>query len=202
MDDSQRNAVLAIANAIHPIDASAFGNVLAAVRFRSMVAADRLLTQGDPAGAGHEYFVLSGVLRSFVTDADGREVTLAFHAGPCALTPAIARSDAGRSRVSAAALDDAAVAAFPSQSLIDCMVAHPGVQRWGDAVLRAELVRRADRELALTAAERLARFRAEHPGLETRVTQHHIASYLGVTPVTLSRLRAAGDKTPGKKNPA
>lgn len=33
-------------------------------------------------------------------------------------------------------------------------------------------------------------FLEEHPGLEIRLKQHHIASYLGINPVTLSRIRA------------
>jgi serine/threonine-protein kinase len=39
-----------------------------------------------------------------------------------------------------------------------------------------------------SARERLAAFREEYPGLEDRVTQKCIASYLGVTPQYLSQL--------------
>lgn len=41
-----------------------------------------------------------------------------------------------------------------------------------------------------TAEQRYLRLRAEMPGLEDRVHQKYIASFLGVTPVTLSRIRA------------
>ncbi|MEM1134737.1 MAG: Crp/Fnr family transcriptional regulator [Bacteroidota bacterium] len=40
-----------------------------------------------------------------------------------------------------------------------------------------------------TATERYLTFLKEYPTLEDRVTQHHIASYLGVTPTQLSRIR-------------
>lgn len=71
----------------------------------------------------------------------------------------------------------------------------PGVGEKAEvpALQRAELVRRADGEWALAALpaiERLLRLRREQPGLEDAVAHHHIASYLGVTPVPLSRLRA------------
>ena len=40
-----------------------------------------------------------------------------------------------------------------------------------------------------SAHERLAAFREEYPGLEARISQRAIASYLGITPQYMSRLR-------------
>ena len=48
--------------------------------------------------------------------------------------------------------------------------------------------------LALCAAERLARWRLEHPGLDARITRRLLASYLGITPVHLSRISARGGR--------
>jgi CRP-like cAMP-binding protein len=186
-------ACLQALRAIAPMeDETGFAPVLAAMQPRRLAAGELLLRVGDTGD--RECLLLSGILRSSVADAQGREVTLAFHQGPTALTPALARADAqGFSRIDCQALTLAWVAEFPAALLVDCMLRHPAVQRWGDAVLRAELLRRADREwslAALPAAERLALFRREHPGLEGRIAQHHVASYLGITPVSLSRLRA------------
>jgi CRP-like cAMP-binding protein len=55
-------------------------------------------------------------------------------------------------------------------------------------------VRKTRREfemLALSAPERLARWRAEQPGVDRRITRKLLASYLGITPVHLSRISAA-----------
>lgn len=47
-----------------------------------------------------------------------------------------------------------------------------------------------ERELLLDDAEsRYISFRRRYPGLEQRVKQYLIASYLGITPVALSRIR-------------
>lgn len=44
-----------------------------------------------------------------------------------------------------------------------------------------------------TAEERYLQFLKEFPGLEKRVPQYHIASYLGITPVSLSRIRSSSN---------
>jgi hypothetical protein len=44
--------------------------------------------------------------------------------------------------------------------------------------------------LQQTATERYLDFCERHPDLLQRIPQYHIASYLGVTEVTLSRLRS------------
>lgn len=182
--------VLATAQRIAPVDVSAFAPLLRAMRAVQLKPQDVLLRVGDAPPM--ECFVLDGVLRTWLGDAEGRAVTLDFHVGPCAMTPAIARSRAGQSRIHCEALSAARVVLFEAAALSRRMMADIAIARWGDAVLAQELVRRVDRELALAtqpAKERLLALRAEKPGLEDTVPHHHLASYLGMTPVSLSRLR-------------
>ncbi len=44
--------------------------------------------------------------------------------------------------------------------------------------------------IATDATERYALFQKEFPELENHIAQYHIASYLGITPTQLSRIRA------------
>ncbi len=65
---------------------------------------------------------------------------------------------------------------------------------WGRWVVEAQFLYKCRRETAFlraSAAERYAALHQDYPALEQQVAQYHIASYLGVTPETLSRLRAA-----------
>lgn len=182
--------VLATAQRIAPVEASAFAPLWHGMRVVQLRPQDVLLRVGDTPPM--ECFVLDGVLRSWLGDAHGRAVTLDFYMGPCAMTPAIARSRAGQSRIHCEALTAARVVLFEAEALSRAMVADGAVARWGDAVLTQELVRRVDRELSLAtqpAKERLLALRSDKPGLEDTVPHHHLASYLGITPVSLSRLR-------------
>ena len=191
---ADRQLVLATARALGApaaFDAPAFAPLLDAMRVADYPAGSQPLRAGDAPPM--ECFVLSGIVRSWVGDAAGRAVTLDFAMGPCALAPSIVRSADGCSRVHCEVLRPARLAWFDAGLLVQQMVDDPAIQRWGDAVLRAELMRRADREWALAvlpARERLRQLRAQRPQLEQLVPHHHIASYLGISPVSLSRLRA------------
>ena len=46
----------------------------------------------------------------------------------------------------------------------------------------------------LEANKRYAIFKKEYPQLEQLIPQYHIASYLGITPTQLSRIRAQKNK--------
>lgn len=49
-----------------------------------------------------------------------------------------------------------------------------------------------------SAQERLVAFREEYPGLEARISQRAIASYLGITPQYMSRLRREAEAASGE----
>ena len=60
------------------------------------------------------------------------------------------------------------------------------------------VIKKEQRELRLVlndAAERYTFFQEEYPGLENKISQYHIASHLGITPIQLSRIRAKRSKT-------
>ncbi|MEZ4684940.1 MAG: hypothetical protein R3B47_02410 [Bacteroidia bacterium] len=72
------------------------------------------------------------------------------------------------------------------------MVHNLEIRAWGNEVLKRELALKVDKEIqlaSLTAKERLIKFRERFPLLENRVPHPTIASYLGITNVSLSRLR-------------
>ena len=51
------------------------------------------------------------------------------------------------------------------------------------------LQRRVEQSLSMEASERYEQFRKKYPGLELRIPQKLVASYLGVTPEFLSTMR-------------
>ena len=72
------------------------------------------------------------------------------------------------------------------------MVNHMDTREFGNMVLKIELQNKVDKEIghaSLTARERLLKFREQFSLLENLVPHTTIASYLGITNISLSRLR-------------
>jgi len=139
-----------------------------------------------------EYILLSGCFSSTISDPDGKEVCVGLDVGPCVVTPNIARTRAGQSLVAMTATTDAQVARINSDLLTELMITSEPIRNWANGVLRDALSHKADREWCLAAlggSDRLAWFRETYPGYEDIFNHALIASFLGVTPVTLSRLR-------------
>ena len=72
---------------------------------------------------------------------------------------------------------------------------HVVARRTAEALYRRK-ARREHEMLALGAAERYARWRAENGTLDARISRRLLASYLGVTPEHLSRLSRRAARTP------
>ena len=72
------------------------------------------------------------------------------------------------------------------------MIENLEIRNFGNAVLKNELEAKVRKEIgltSLTAKERLLQFRQDFHMLENLVPHGEIASYLGITTISLSRLR-------------
>ena len=137
-------------------------------------------------------FVERGLFRLYQTDAAGTDRTLAFRAEGelvCAYSAVLRRET---SQVTIEALEPAELMVAP-RSAYDAMVeASAGWQQLVARLTEALYLRVEQRQTELLladAAERYRLFLAGHEDLATRLTQRHIASYVGVTPEALSRIR-------------
>lgn len=152
----------------------------------------RIAVQGEPDPM--EHIILDGRATSLIGDPEGRAICVGFHTGPCVVAPNVARTRNGVSLVSIEVNADALVAQMDSRALTELMLASEPIREWANGILQQELARKADREWCLAAlggADRLTWFRKDFPRHERLYGHYLIASFLGVTPVTFSRLRAA-----------
>jgi CRP-like cAMP-binding protein len=136
--------------------------------------------------------VVQGLLREFFVMHDGTERTKAFVVErelTGSLADLLAR---GPSKAMILAEEPCRVLVTPYSAMRALAREYPAWREFSTAVLERLVVSKAEREyelLGLSAEERYRRFALRYPGLEARVAGKHVASYLGITAVHLSRLR-------------
>jgi len=139
-----------------------------------------------------EYFVIDGICRSFLLSPEGEEITISFFVENTVLSPFTTRIVKDLSTMNFQALTQLRLAELDATEFEKLMVENLEIREFGNTVLRQELKYKVDKEInlaSLTARERLLRFREQYPLLENMIPHSHIATYLGITNISLSRLR-------------
>ncbi|WP_052733106.1 Crp/Fnr family transcriptional regulator [Hymenobacter terrenus] len=138
-------------------------------------------------------FVETGVLRSFLS-TDEREITNDFFLAGSVAGAFTSFLTQGPSAWAVQALAPCQLATISHELLQTLYNRHSCWLHWGRHLVEAQFLHKCRRETAFlraSAAERYQTLRQQYPTLEQQVAQYHIASYLGIKPETLSRLRAA-----------
>jgi len=140
------------------------------------------------------FFVIQGSLRSFCVDKEGKEHTLQFAIKDWWISDFMAIYDNEPASLTVECVTDSAVIEFNAQKLNDIYIQFPEFERFQRKNLERHVVslhKRILNQLQLTALERYSLFLEEYPNIEQHVPNYHIASYLGITQQSLSRVRAA-----------
>jgi CRP-like cAMP-binding protein len=139
-----------------------------------------------------EYFVYQGVCRSFLLSPEGEEVTISYFLEGSVLSPNKTRTANKISHLNFQALTKLTVASLNADKFEQLMINHIDIREFGNMVLQYELLAKVEKEIALASLngrERLILFREKYHSLENLISHVDIASYLGITNVSLSRLR-------------
>jgi CRP-like cAMP-binding protein len=137
--------------------------------------------------------VLAGLVRHYYVGADGKESVKAFR-GPLEFTAPYSELILGKpSRTFIQALDATTLLCFEWATLERVAKDSLDLQRVLRRFAEAQFVGKEQREydfLQLSAEERYVQFCRERKEHLEHVPLHQIASYIGITPVALSRIRA------------
>ena len=144
----------------------------------------------------HIYFVDQGCLRMYHTDESGQEHNLCFYPENWWACDNVSFFKAKPATHTIQALEDSALCYFTLPDLEELFVRVPKLERFFRILIQNGFdmfQRRVTSNLSLSAEQRYLEFRRHYPGLEQRINQKHIASYLGITAVFLSMMRKEKD---------
>jgi CRP-like cAMP-binding protein len=184
------DALASTVRRLAPVDEETMRALLAIMEPRSFEPHAWLLRAGDRAEMA--YFVTVGLVREFYGDDAGAEHTRRF-AREGEFTGSLLDLLSGQLAVTnVQALEPTRTLALSYRQYEELCSRSPQLQLLARRVVEDLYVRKAQREhamLSLSARQRLEQWRESHGALDSRVSRRHLASYLGITPEHLSRLR-------------
>lgn len=143
------------------------------------------------------YFVIDGCLRSYCIDKSGKEHTLQFGIKDWWISDYIAIHNNERATLTIECLKESTVIEFNAKKLNNIFKQFPEYEPFQRNLLERHVVslhQRILNQLQLTAAEQYDLFLAQYPDIEQFTRNYHIASYLGITQESLSRIRVEKSK--------
>jgi len=166
------------------------GDWLAAVSLRCLEADEFLLHAGDKSDT--LYLLDRGLVRYFYTTPDGRERNKAFYHEGQVIGPVSAAMQSSVAPFTIQCLEVTEVLGFRFPELLAATESSPAIARLYRELLAEAFIRNEQREAMLLtcSAEERYQWLLDHESyLLDRVPQFHIASYLGMDAVSLSRLK-------------
>lgn len=141
-----------------------------------------------------QFFVIQGCLRSYLIDEKDREHTVQFAIENWWVSDFTAYFTGAKSILFVECIEDCVLLAIHKNALAKLYQEVPNLEHFFRRKLEKAFVsfqKRIISNLHKPAEERYQEFLLNYPNIEQRVRNYQIASYLGITPESLSRIRKA-----------
>lgn len=137
-------------------------------------------------------FLESGIVRAFYRNMEGVEYNKHFFVHPSFIGAYASLITKQTNQINQQALTDCQLLVAKYSDIQDLYETCPDIERASRILAELFFVQKEQKEIEivlLDADERYEIFRKTYPQMEQAIPQYHIASYLGVSPTQLSRIR-------------
>ncbi|MBB5623714.1 CRP-like cAMP-binding protein [Pedobacter cryoconitis] len=151
---------------------------------------DILLSAGQ--SVSYQYYVRSGCLRTFFLDEAGKEYTVQFAVNDWWISDYTAFFTGEKSMLYIECIQEAEIFQISRESMEKLYHEVPAIETFYRKKMErffSSFQKRILSDLALPAKEKYLRFVKTYPQIEQSIKNYHLASYLGITTESLSRIR-------------
>lgn len=174
----------------YPIDTAIKEEIMTKSQVRKVKKGDYLFQEGQNANC--LYFVVSGALRVFVLNDDFKEYTIRFGFENKMVGDPKAFLYQSKTQLNLQAFENSILLEVDSESLLALFKSSHNLSVFYKDFLEFELTKAQDRiinHLVKDAESRYDDFIEEYGNQNNRLSDRHIASYIGVTPEFFSKLK-------------
>lgn len=178
-----------------PLSAEAEAFIYSISKEKALSKGQVLIRQGQVVK--RTFFVKAGCLRSYCIDKNGKEHTLQFAIKDWWISDYIAIHTDELATLTVECLSASNVIEFNAKELDEIHTRFPEFESYQRHNLERHVVslhKRILNQLQLSASERYDLFLKQYPDIEQYTRNYHIASYLGITQESLSRIRVEKSK--------
>ncbi len=177
-------------HAISPLEESTFRELRQCFKATELKKNDFFVAEGEYA---HQIgFLEAGIVRAFFLNQDGKEYNKQFFVGPSIIGAYTSLLTKQPNRIAQQALTDCKVLVADFEKIEALYDKHHDLERLGRRIAEFYFLEKEQKELEmalLDAEKRYLLMRERFPTIESVIPQYYIASYLGVSPTQLSRIR-------------
>ena len=164
--------------------------ILGAFKPKTILKHENILSPGEICR--HETFILSGCFKMSYVDSLGAEHVASFGVENWYISDFYSFLSEKPSIYTITALEDSQILQIFKPDLEHLLHTIRGMERYYRILFQNAFVSLQSRnmeQISATAEERYSTFLKRYPGFQNRVPQYLIASYLGITPQFLSKIR-------------